>query len=82
MPRALRRQLAPQALSHREKEILALVVVGYTNAQIAASLFVAECTVKSHLSSAFAKLDVGSRAEAAAVVQDPESGYRLPPAAV
>lgn len=77
MPRALRRHVAPRALSHREKQILLLVVQGFTNGQIAHRLCVAESTVKTHLSSAFSKLDVGSRAEAAALVLDPEEGYGL-----
>jgi DNA-binding NarL/FixJ family response regulator len=77
VPRALRRRLAPPALSHREKEILALVVRGQTNAQIAERLFVAESTVKTHLSSAFSKLDAGSRAEAAALILDPDEGPGL-----
>jgi DNA-binding NarL/FixJ family response regulator len=53
------------------------VVQGFTNGQIAHRLCVAESTVKTHLSSAFSKLDVGSRAEAAALVLDPEEGYGL-----
>lgn len=76
-PRALRRQLAPRALSFRERQILGLVVVGNTNRQIAGKLFVAESTVKTHLSSAFGKLGVRSRAEAAALILDPEEGYGL-----
>ena len=76
-PPGLRRQLAPKALSHREKQMLGLVVLGYTNRQIADKLFVAESTVKTHLSSAFAKLDARSRAEAAALILDPEEGYGL-----
>lgn len=75
VPPALRRLLAPQALSHREKQIMRLVVAGYTNQQIAHELYVSQSTVKTHLSSAFAKLHARSRAEAAAVVLDPESGY-------
>jgi DNA-binding NarL/FixJ family response regulator len=74
MPPELRRHLAPRALTHREKEILGLVVLGYTNRQIADRLFVAESTVKTHLSSAFEKLDARSRAEAAALILDPEEG--------
>jgi DNA-binding NarL/FixJ family response regulator len=77
VPRRMRRQVAPRALSHREKEVLGLVVRGYTNAQIAGKLVVAESTVKTHLSSAFAKLDAGSRAEAAALVLDPDEGYSI-----
>jgi DNA-binding NarL/FixJ family response regulator len=56
--------IAPRALSHREKEILGLVAEGCTNREIAARLFIAESTVKTHLSSAFEKLDATSRAEA------------------
>ena len=77
MPRSLRRQLAPRALSYREKQILGLVVQGYTNRQIADKLIVAESTVKTHLSSAFGKLDTRSRSEAAALIVDPEEGFGL-----
>jgi DNA-binding NarL/FixJ family response regulator len=77
IPPALRRQIAPRPLSYREKEILRLVVRGYTNRQIADALFVAESTVKTHLSSAFGKLDTRSRAEAAALILDPDEGYGL-----
>jgi DNA-binding NarL/FixJ family response regulator len=69
------REMAPRthaALSFREKQILGLVVMGFTNAGIAAKLFLAESTVKSHLSSAFTKLGVRSRHEAAALLADPE----------
>jgi DNA-binding NarL/FixJ family response regulator len=66
-----------QALTTREKQILALVVAGLTNAQIAGTLFLAESTVKSHLSSAFGKLGVSSRYEATAVILDPERGRGL-----
>ncbi len=75
VPRSLRGHVAPRALSYREKEILGLVVRGLTNREIAGELYLAESTVKTHLSSAFAKLDAHSRAEAAALVLDPESGY-------
>ncbi|MDA0166928.1 response regulator transcription factor [Solirubrobacter ginsenosidimutans] len=77
VPPALVRQLAPRALSFREKQILALVVRGYTNRQIADTLFVAESTVKTHLSSAFHKLETRSRAETAALILDPVDGYGL-----
>jgi hypothetical protein len=51
-----------------------MVVRGFTNAEIARKLFVAESTVKSHLSSAFVKLGVRSRNEATAVILDQSSG--------
>jgi DNA-binding NarL/FixJ family response regulator len=54
--------------------VLGLVVMGYMNSQIAAQLFLAESTVKSHLSSAFGKLGVRSRNEAVSVILDPARG--------
>jgi DNA-binding NarL/FixJ family response regulator len=66
-----------QVLTTRQKQILGLVVMGMSNAQIASKLFLAESTVKSHLSSAFAKLDVSSRNEAVKLILDPGSGAGL-----
>jgi DNA-binding NarL/FixJ family response regulator len=74
LPRANWQAVKPLVLSSREKQILGLVVMGYMNSQIAAQLYLAESTVKSHLSSAFVKLGVRSRHEAAARILDPESG--------
>ncbi|HEX5821787.1 MAG TPA: response regulator transcription factor [Solirubrobacterales bacterium] len=76
-PSGQRRAVRARALTTREKQILALMATGLTNAQIAAQLFLAESTVKSHLSSAFGKLDVSSRSEAAAVILDPERSRGL-----
>jgi DNA-binding NarL/FixJ family response regulator len=73
IPRAARRQIFRPVLSHRENTVLAMVAMGRSNAQIAASLHVEESTVKSHLGSLFAKLGVRSREDAAAVVHDGES---------
>lgn len=75
VPTALGRQIAPRPLSHREKQILALVMAGRTNREIADKLYLAESTVKTHLSSAFRKLDARSRSEAVTRIMDPESGY-------
>ena len=74
VPAAGRAQVGREALSSREKQILGLVVMGLTNAEIAARLFLAESTVKSHLSSAFTKLGVSSRKDAAALILDPDEG--------
>ena len=71
VPHALRKQVVKPVFSHREREILSLVADGATNREIADRLFLAESTVKSHLSTAFSKLGVRSRAEAAALVLDP-----------
>jgi DNA-binding NarL/FixJ family response regulator len=67
-------QIEPPVLSSREKQVLSLVVLGYMNSQIAQQLFLAESTVKSHLSSAFAKLGVRSRNEAVELIVDPQGG--------
>jgi DNA-binding NarL/FixJ family response regulator len=77
VPSALGRQIAPQPLSHREKQVLALVVKGLTNREIAGRLYLAESTVKTHLASAFRKLDARSRSDAVARIQDPETGYGM-----
>jgi DNA-binding NarL/FixJ family response regulator len=77
VPRQHWRQIDPPALSAREKQILGLVVMGYMNSQIAEQLFLAESTVKSHLSSAFGKLGVRSRNEAVNLILDPERGLGM-----
>lgn len=77
VPRAHSRQIEPPALSTREKQILGLVVMGYMNSEIAAQLFLAESTVKSHLSSAFGKLGVRSRNEAVQLILDRERGLGM-----
>ncbi len=81
VPRNLRRGIVTPALSHREKQVLALVVKGFQNREIADRLFLAESTVKSHLGSSYAKLGVSSRKEAATILLDPDEGLRglLPP---
>ena len=56
----------PQNLTDREIEVLALVTQGLSNKEIASALYVTPNTVKRHLKSIFAKLDVTSRAAASA----------------
>jgi DNA-binding NarL/FixJ family response regulator len=77
VPRSLRQHVVRAPLSHREKQILRLVVRGFTNRQIADELYLAESTVKTHLSSAFAKLDAHSRAEVTELILDPDEGRGL-----
>jgi DNA-binding NarL/FixJ family response regulator len=77
VPRRHAPQIEPATLSAREKQILGLVVMGYMNSEIASQLFVAESTVKSHLSSAFSKLGVRSRNEAVDLIVDPERGLGM-----
>ena len=72
VPREAREHVEKPVLSLREKQILNLVVSGLTNRQIAERLYLAESTVKTHLTAAFGKLGVRSRSEAAAALLDPE----------
>lgn len=52
-------------LSDRERDVLACLAQGMTNADIARSLFMAEPTVKTHLTRAMGKLGVANRTQAA-----------------
>ena len=51
-------------LTRREREILAMVAEGGSNAQVAQTLWVTEQTVKFHLSNIYRKLGVANRTEA------------------
>jgi DNA-binding NarL/FixJ family response regulator len=74
VPRAIRQIVDRPALSPRERQILAMIVLDFSNAEIARKLFVSESNVKNHLSSAFQKLGVKSRSAAAELILDRESG--------
>jgi DNA-binding NarL/FixJ family response regulator len=74
IPREARRRLHPPQLTTREKQVLGLVVMGMSNAEIATRLFLSEATVKSHLSNCFRKLGANSRAEASRMITDPAEG--------
>jgi DNA-binding NarL/FixJ family response regulator len=55
---------AEEALTSREIEVLGLVARGASNADVAASLFISEATVKTHLLHIFGKLGVDDRTAA------------------
>ncbi len=55
-------------LSERERQILELVAVGRSNKEIGQELFLAEKTVKHHMTNILQKLQVRNRVEAALVV--------------
>jgi DNA-binding NarL/FixJ family response regulator len=74
LPASYRRAVARPVLTTREKQMLGMVILGLSNREIGMRLYLAESTVKSHLSSAFIKLGVRSRNEATARILDPASG--------
>ncbi|TQF02816.1 response regulator transcription factor [Kitasatospora acidiphila] len=84
----LRGDTAPPAsdlpqLTDREREILALIGEGLTNRQIGQRLYLAEKTVKNHISRLLAKLGVERRVQAAVIAtqalaaHDQASGRRV-----
>lgn len=52
-------------LSNREREVLALLALGYSNRQIAHELYLSVDTVKSHMRRLYTKLQVNNRTQAA-----------------
>lgn len=58
------RRTALESLSRREHEVLTQLAKGLTNREIADALFIAEQTVKNHVSEIYAKLGVHDRAQA------------------
>src|SRR5918993_1322695 len=63
--REVRDPESPEALTGRETEVLKLLARGKADKQIARELFIGESTVKSHVHSILAKLNVRSRTQAA-----------------
>jgi DNA-binding NarL/FixJ family response regulator len=57
-------------LSEREREVLAMIGAGRSNAEIAADLVITMATVKSHVRHIFAKLDLRDRAQAVVAARD------------
>ena len=63
------RAAAPDALTARESEILALVAEGRSNGEIGRQLFISAKTVSVHVSRILAKLGAAGRTEAAAIAR-------------
>jgi len=62
--RTINKNVNIEALTPKEKEVLALVAKGASNQEIADKLFVRDVTVKTHLNSIFKKLKVTNRTQA------------------
>lgn len=73
-PPGVERQLP--GLSEHERDVLRLMAVGRSNAEIAATLFISEGTTKTHVASILAKL--GARDRVQAVIAAYESGFVVP----
>ncbi|MDQ1535812.1 MAG: hypothetical protein QOE58_205 [Actinomycetota bacterium] len=68
-----RQRIAAQrldTLTDRERDVAMAVGSGASNAEVAASLFLSEATVKSHVSRLFTKLEVTNRVHIAILVHD------------
>jgi two-component system, NarL family, nitrate/nitrite response regulator NarL len=64
------------ALTSRERQVLELIKLGYSNKEIAQKLNIAEPTVKNHVHHLLEKLEVTTRAQAAARAMLPASRRR------
>ncbi|MBV8445685.1 MAG: alpha/beta fold hydrolase [Candidatus Dormibacteraeota bacterium] len=57
--------IGPDALTHREREVVHLAIAGHTAIAIAKRLYISDRTVETHLANAYIKLGVASRVELA-----------------
>ena len=65
-------------LTARERELVELIAQGLDNAQIAARLTLSEKTVRNHITSIFAKLEVENRSRAIVLARDAGFGKKMP----
>ena len=62
---AARAPVYPNGLTHREVEVLCLIVAGKTDREIAEELFISARTVGGHISNILNKTSASNQAEAA-----------------
>jgi DNA-binding NarL/FixJ family response regulator len=74
-PQAARARARLERLTPRERDVLALLAGGQTNADIATALGMRESTVKSHVSRILTALDVSNPVQAALVARDAGLSY-------
>jgi DNA-binding NarL/FixJ family response regulator len=70
MSRSARARQQTRQLTTRERDVLALVGAGLSNAEIGRRLYLAEGTVKAHVSTILTRLDVKNRVQAAIVAHE------------
>ncbi len=58
------RELVPESLSSREREVLVLASKGLSSKEVASELFISERTVQTHLASIYDKLGARNKTEA------------------
>ena len=61
---AIGSEVLPEPLSEREIELLRLIASGFSNKEIADTLFITEGTVKNHITHILGKLNVRDRTQA------------------
>ena len=67
----------PDELTPRELELVELIAQGLDNAQVAARLSLSEKTVRNHITSIFAKLEVENRSQAIVRARDAGFGRKI-----
>jgi DNA-binding CsgD family transcriptional regulator len=75
---AERRRHGIPHLSRREREVLQLVALGYSNADIARALFISVATVAKHMEHIFDRTGVRTRSAAAALALPQASRFTGP----